>query len=378
MPSRAGLGEALEGGVQGLRGRHVDGREGEALRLRGVQHLGVLLGGGDGHGDSSRQVVRAAIHPSGSRRVARESSGSGDTSAVSPLRESAAGRGQALTSPRERVPGDLLARPAFAGRRARGRHRDQDASWRPGSRRRSTRRRCGSGPPAATRTSTGWTRGDWTPAEGNGPDVCDRVVAELEQQWPAETSDGVPRRARARRDHGVNRLRTLLGEDGTVLLDGGMGTLLQEQGLDDGGSGELWNVERPDVIAGSTRSTRRPAPASSPPTRSAAPARGWRCTAWRTGVHELNRAGAAIATEVARRHGILVAGDLGPTGELLAPLGTMEPAAGPGALRGAAGRPARRRDRRRPHRDDERPRRGDRRRRGRASGRPGRSRSSRP
>ena len=48
----------------------------------------------------------------------------------------------------------------------------------------------------------------------------------------------------------MNRLRSLLGEDGTVLLDGGMGTLLQEQGLDDGGSGELWNVERPDVIAG--------------------------------------------------------------------------------------------------------------------------------
>ena len=42
-------------------------------------------------------------------------------------------------------------------------------------------------------------------------------------------------------------------------------------------------------------------------------------------VHELNRAGAAIATEVARRHGVLVAGDLGPTGELLAPLGAMEP-----------------------------------------------------
>ena len=48
----------------------------------------------------------------------------------------------------------------------------------------------------------------------------------------------------------MSRLRALLGVDGTVLLDGGMGTLLQEQGLDDGGSGELWNVERPDVIAG--------------------------------------------------------------------------------------------------------------------------------
>ena len=30
----------------------------------------------------------------------------------------------------------------------------------------------------------------------------------------------------------MNRRRTLLGEAGTVLLDGGMGTLLQVQGLD--------------------------------------------------------------------------------------------------------------------------------------------------
>ena len=32
----------------------------------------------------------------------------------------------------------------------------------------------------------GWTRSDWTPADGSGPDVCDRVVAELEAQWPAD------------------------------------------------------------------------------------------------------------------------------------------------------------------------------------------------
>ena len=32
------------------------------------------------------------------------------------------------------------------------------------------------------------------------------------------------------------------------MVDGGMGTLLQDKGLDDGGSGELWNVERPDVV----------------------------------------------------------------------------------------------------------------------------------
>jgi hypothetical protein len=32
----------------------------------------------------------------------------------------------------------------------------------------------------------GWTRSDWTGAEGSSADVCDRVVADLEEQWPAE------------------------------------------------------------------------------------------------------------------------------------------------------------------------------------------------
>lgn len=32
----------------------------------------------------------------------------------------------------------------------------------------------------------GWTRGDWTPAEGSAVEVCDRVVADLESQWPAD------------------------------------------------------------------------------------------------------------------------------------------------------------------------------------------------
>jgi 5-methyltetrahydrofolate--homocysteine methyltransferase len=123
----------------------------------------------------------------------------------------------------------------------------------------------------------------------------------------------------------MNRLRALLGDgDGATLLDGGMGTLLQENGLDDGGSGELWNVERPEVIA---------------EIHEAYAAAGARILTTNTfggtrprlamhglsdRVHELNRAGAEIATTVARRHGVLVAGDLGPTGELLAPLGTMD------------------------------------------------------
>ena len=119
-----------------------------------------------------------------------------------------------------------------------------------------------------------------------------------------------------------NRLRELLG-DGPVLLDGGMGTLLQEHGLDDGGSGELWNVDRAEVIAqlheqyaeaGARLLTTNTFGGTRP--RLDMHGLGDR-------VHELNRAAAAIATRVARRYGALVAGDLGPTGELMAPLGAL-------------------------------------------------------
>jgi Virulence factor len=33
---------------------------------------------------------------------------------------------------------------------------------------------------------SGWTRSEWTPAVGGIVEVCDRVVADLEDQWPAE------------------------------------------------------------------------------------------------------------------------------------------------------------------------------------------------
>jgi 5-methyltetrahydrofolate--homocysteine methyltransferase len=120
-------------------------------------------------------------------------------------------------------------------------------------------------------------------------------------------------------------LRALLDAHGPVLLDGGLGTMLQEHGLDDGGSGELWNVERPEVVtaiheayaeAGARILTTNTFGGTAP--RLAMHGLDHR-------VHELNQAGAALATTVARRYGVLVAGDLGPTGDLLEPLGTMSP-----------------------------------------------------
>jgi 5-methyltetrahydrofolate--homocysteine methyltransferase len=126
----------------------------------------------------------------------------------------------------------------------------------------------------------------------------------------------------------MNRLTALLderGEERPLLLDGGMGTLLQDRGLDDGGAGELWNVENPDAVRASHRAyalagARILTTNTFGGTRPRLAMHGLEDR-----VHELNQAAAALARSVADEHGALVAGDLGPTGELLAPLGTMSP-----------------------------------------------------
>jgi len=124
----------------------------------------------------------------------------------------------------------------------------------------------------------------------------------------------------------VNRLAGLLGRDGTspTLLDGGMGTLLQEQGLDDGGAGELWNVERPDVIRSLHEAYARAGARILTTNTFGGTRPRLQMHGLEDRVHELNEAAARIARSVADEHGILVAGDLGPTGELMAPLGTMD------------------------------------------------------
>ena len=121
----------------------------------------------------------------------------------------------------------------------------------------------------------------------------------------------------------MNRLATLLGADRPVLLDGAMGTLLQDRGLVDGAPGELWNLENPDEVraahtayadAGARLLTTNTFGGTRP--RLDMHGLGDR-------VGEVNRTAAQLARSVADERGLLVAGDLGPTGELLAPLGTM-------------------------------------------------------
>lgn len=110
--------------------------------------------------------------------------------------------------------------------------------------------------------------------------------------------------------------------------DGAMGTMLQDAGLIDGGAPELWNVEHAEVIerilndyadAGAQLLTTNTFGGSRPRLQ---------MHALEDRVIELNRAAAQIARKVADAHdGVFVLGDIGPSGELLEPMGTLTPEA---------------------------------------------------
>jgi 5-methyltetrahydrofolate--homocysteine methyltransferase len=131
----------------------------------------------------------------------------------------------------------------------------------------------------------------------------------------------------------------LLSQPGLILADGGMGTMLMELGLQFGASPELWNVEHPDrvrqvhqsyVQAGSRIILTNT----------------FGCNRLRLGLHnlqdrvvEFNRAAARLVRQEIDAGGGrgIVAGDIGPSGGILAPLGELEPADATAAFAEQAG-----------------------------------------
>jgi len=123
----------------------------------------------------------------------------------------------------------------------------------------------------------------------------------------------------------TNPIDALLAERGVLLADGATGTNLFAMGLAAGEAPELWNTSDPDkidalhqgfvdagadiILTNSFGGTRHRLKLHHAQDR----------------VHELNAAAAAIARRVADRAGrkVIVAGSVGPTGELLEPLGAM-------------------------------------------------------
>jgi 5-methyltetrahydrofolate--homocysteine methyltransferase len=121
-------------------------------------------------------------------------------------------------------------------------------------------------------------------------------------------------------------LRDLIAARGCALFDGAMGTMLQGAGLEAGEAGERWNLDRPDAVAEIHRGYA--AAGSMLVTTNTFGASGPRLAASELAdrVGEVNAAAVRIARSVADEFGALVAGDVGPTGELIEPLGTLSAA----------------------------------------------------
>ena len=125
----------------------------------------------------------------------------------------------------------------------------------------------------------------------------------------------------------MDRLIELLQSQPYILGDGAMGTMLQAAGLTTGGSPEEWNATHPEVVKGIYQHY---ADAGSQViTTNSFGGNRFRLAlhGFEGRVRELNMAAARLAREVADAspHGMLIAGSMGPTGDILAPLGTREP-----------------------------------------------------
>jgi 5-methyltetrahydrofolate--homocysteine methyltransferase len=122
------------------------------------------------------------------------------------------------------------------------------------------------------------------------------------------------------------RFRDLLAEDGPVMADGAMGTMLFANGLQFGDPPEVWNLTQPDVIR---RIQRGYLEAGSRIIMT----NTFGGNRLRLGLHglservdELNRTAAILARAEVKAAGgtALVAGDIGPSGEIVQPLGTLD------------------------------------------------------
>ena len=120
-------------------------------------------------------------------------------------------------------------------------------------------------------------------------------------------------------------LQSLLAEGRPLLADGATGTNLFAMGLTSGNSPELWNAEHPDRIESLHRSFVDAGSDIILTNTFGANRRRLMLHKLEGRTRELNRLAAEIARKVAdsARRPVVVAGSVGPTGDLLAPLGPL-------------------------------------------------------
>jgi len=132
--------------------------------------------------------------------------------------------------------------------------------------------------------------------------------------------------ADAPRQTAADRWQTLLDGSGPILADGAMGTMLFSAGLQFGDPPEVWNLTQPDIIRRIHRGYLDAGARVLLTNTFGGNRKRLALTGHEKRVAEFNRTAAILLrAEVEAAGGnAVVAGDIGPSGEIMAPLGTLE------------------------------------------------------
>ena len=127
----------------------------------------------------------------------------------------------------------------------------------------------------------------------------------------------------------LDALSKLLASRDWLLADGATGTNLFNMGLEAGEPPEFWNTDKPDNIRTLYRGAVDAGSDIFLTTTFGGNASRLKLHQAQGRVRELNRIGASLAREVADAAGrpVVVAGSVGPTGEIFEPMGTLTHAA---------------------------------------------------
>ncbi|MGC1496092.1 MAG: betaine--homocysteine S-methyltransferase [Sulfitobacter sp.] len=122
-----------------------------------------------------------------------------------------------------------------------------------------------------------------------------------------------------------NAFTDLLAEKGTLLADGATGTNLFNMGLMAGDAPEMWNTDEPQNIIKLYKGAVDSGSDLFLTNSFGANASRLKLHGAEKRVHELSRVAAELGREVADKAGrkVIVAGSVGPTGEIMEPVGTL-------------------------------------------------------
>ncbi|SMO43351.1 betaine--homocysteine S-methyltransferase [Ruegeria faecimaris] len=123
----------------------------------------------------------------------------------------------------------------------------------------------------------------------------------------------------------TNALSKLLDSNTTLLADGATGTNLFNMGLQSGDAPELWNVDAPDKIRALYQGSVDAGSDLFLTNTFGGTSARLKLHEAQNRVGELNRAGAELGREVADKANrpVIVAGSVGPTGEIMQPVGAL-------------------------------------------------------